>query len=109
MGLRKGMTNNVNGRPVGSKNKFENEHRVFMKDFVLDFHNSGQFKKVFGKLTPSEKMKVLMDMMQYVTPKLQSVSNELTFGEQMPKIIITPAPDYEPIKESENESNNKVL
>jgi hypothetical protein len=40
-----------------------------------------------------------MDMMQYVTPKLQSVSNELTFGDQMPKIVITPAPDYEPIKE----------
>jgi hypothetical protein len=99
MSLPKGRTNNPNGRPVGSKNKFENEHRAFMKDFVLDFHNSGQFKKVFGKLTPNEKMKVFMDMMQYVTPKLQSVSNELTFGDQMPKIVITPAPDYEPIKE----------
>jgi hypothetical protein len=43
-------------------------------------------------------------MMHYVTPKLQSVSNELTFGEQMPKIVITPAPDYEPIKEEVNEN-----
>lgn len=100
MSLPKGRTNNPNGRPAGSQNKELLEYRNFIKKFVLDFNMSGQFKKVFSKLSPNEKMKVYLDLMQYVTPKLQSVSNELSFGENMPTIIFKPAPDYEPIKEN---------
>jgi hypothetical protein len=104
MGLHKGQSNNLNGRPAGSKNIEVNQYRKFIKNFVEKFNSSGQFTKTFNQLSPNEKMKVWLDMMQYVTPKLQSVSNELTFGEQMPKIVITPAPDYEPIKEEVNEN-----
>jgi len=104
MGLPKGRTNNVNGRPAGSQNKELQDFRNFIKKFISDFNESGKFKRVFEKLSPNEKLKVYLDLMQYVTPKLQSVSNDISFGEQMPKIVITPAPDYEPIKETVNEN-----
>jgi predicted component of type VI protein secretion system len=104
MGLHKGTTNNLNGRPKGGTNGDKDKLRKFVKNFLES--NLDQVMKDYKKLEPKDRLKVFTDLLQYGLPKLQSVSNELTFGEQMPKIIITPAPDYEPIKENENGTAN---
>ena len=101
MGLHKGQSNNLNGRPKGSQNKDLQENRKFIKEFVEQYCNSGQFAKTFDKLEIRDKMRVMLDLMQYVTPKLQSVSNDITFPEKLPPIIIQPAPDYIPVKDDE--------
>jgi hypothetical protein len=70
-----------------------------MKRFVIEF-SQNEFAKVFKRLPERDKMKVYLDIMQYVAPKLQSVSNELNFVGELPPIVIKPAPEFEPIKEN---------
>ena len=48
-GLKKGQTNNPNGRPLGSKNKRPNPVKKLLEDFAVDKFD--QFKKDFEAIT----------------------------------------------------------
>lgn len=73
MGLNKGQTNNPNGRPKGSKNKVNEAIRDKIQGLF-----EGNFEKIqtdLEKLDPKDRLKFLTDLMPYLVPKLQSITN----------------------------------
>lgn len=89
MGLRKGQTNNPAGKPKGAKNKVSQDIRE--KIATLIEGNLNDFEKDLSKLEPKERIKFLIDLMPYVVPKLQTISNTIDFDsltdEQLDEII----------------------
>ncbi|WP_373521068.1 DUF5681 domain-containing protein [Aquiflexum sp.] len=72
MGLKKGQTNNPNGRPKGSKNKINEEIREKIQSLF-----DGNFDKIqsdIEKLDPKNRLKFLTDLMPYLVPKLQTTT-----------------------------------
>ncbi|PSL01921.1 DUF5681 domain-containing protein [Cecembia rubra] len=72
MGLKKGQTNNPNGRPKGSKNKANEAIRDKIQCLF-----EGNFDKIqtdIEKLDPKDRLKFLTDLMPYLVPKLQSTT-----------------------------------
>ena len=69
MGLKKGMTNNVNGRPVGSKNKVTIDLRKRINDFLND--NWDNLQDDFNKLEAKDKLLFYEKLLQYGLPKMQ--------------------------------------
>jgi len=71
MGLTKGKTNNPAGRPPGSPNKVTKEVRDILKDFVNE--NFEKVKKDFATLPAKDRVKIFVDLLQYVIPKYQAI------------------------------------
>jgi len=71
MGLRKGQTNNPNGRPAGALNKVTKDLRINITEF-LENHFDEVIKEWY-KLKGKEKLTFYRDLLQYAVPKLQSV------------------------------------
>jgi hypothetical protein len=71
MGLRKGQTNNPNGRPAGALNKVTKDLRINITEF-LENHFDEVIKEWY-KLKGKEKLMFYRDLLQYAVPKLQSV------------------------------------
>jgi vacuolar-type H+-ATPase subunit E/Vma4 len=89
MGLKKGNTNNLNGRPKGSKNKVTRELRELITDFL-----EANFEKVSRdllKLRPKDRVKAFTELLQYGIPKLQATALGINFeqlsDEQLDEII----------------------
>lgn len=74
MGQKKGQTGNPNGRPKGVPNKVTGTVKDWISN-IID-NNRQQFEKDLKELEPSERVKVISNLFQYVAPKLQSVSIE---------------------------------
>jgi len=85
MGLHKGMTNNPNGRPKGSENRITKEVKDKINKLLAD--NFMNFQKDLEVLEPKDRLQVLLSLLPYVVPKLQSssVKNENT---EFQKVII---------------------
>ena len=77
MPFTKGNSGNINGRPKGSKNKTGEQLRKLISDFLEQRFNG--VVKDFESLVPKDRIKVYTDLLQYGLPKLQSVSNEISF------------------------------
>ena len=69
MGLKKGMTNNPEGRPVGSQNKVTVELRKRINDFLND--NWDNLQDDFEQLEPKERANFYEKLLQYGLPKMQ--------------------------------------
>ena len=81
MGLKKGMTNNPNGRPKGAINKSTVELRQRITDFLNE--NWETVQKDWKSLDTKDRLRFYEKMLQYKLPLLQRT--ELTSTE-MPKI-----------------------
>ena len=76
MGLKKGQCNNLSGRKVGSKNRNTNEMKTAIQN-ILDT-NISQMESDLKKLTPKDRLNVLLKLADFILPKVQSVSAETT-------------------------------
>lgn len=72
--MKKGETNNKNGRPKGTPNKVTTELRQWISE-LLD-ENREQFKTDLLAVEPDKRLAVLEKLMQYVLPKAQQVVEE---------------------------------
>ena len=71
MGLKKGHTNNLSGRPKGSRNKASGQLRELILIFLEG--NFEAVKKDFQSLPPKDRLKFYSDLLSYGVPKLQSI------------------------------------
>lgn len=69
MGLKKGQTNNPEGRPKGSRNKVNKELRKMIKDFLEE--NLENFQEEFAELETKDKLKFITDLLPYGLSKYQ--------------------------------------
>lgn len=73
MGLKKGQTNNPNGRPKGAQSEEKKELRKLIK--TLAENNFSEFKKRMDEIDkPDIYCRVYIDMIKFVLPSLQSVT-----------------------------------
>jgi hypothetical protein len=67
MGLKKGHTNNINGRPLGSINKNSREIKEKIASFIND-----KFAKIdeeWKELPTKEKFKIIIELLPYILSK----------------------------------------
>lgn len=99
MGLKKGTTNNPNGRPKGKPNKATSDMRTFLSELLGK--NKLQIERDLKKLEPKDRLMILERFMQYTTPKMQSMEAKIDLNrlseEQLEDVI------YELTKEIDNE------
>lgn len=74
MGLKKGQCNNLSGRKTGSKNKNTVEIRTALKT-LLD-SNVPQMEADLKKLSPKERLTVMLKLCEFVVPKIQPIPGE---------------------------------
>ncbi len=67
MGLKKGQCNNLNGRPVGAKNKSGQEVKELINDLFNE--NTQQIRNDLAELHPIERLKFFVALLPYVLQK----------------------------------------
>ena len=67
MGLRKGNTNNPNGRPKGKPNRSTEELRKVLHNFIDE--NTEKLQADFDQLEPKERLIYLEKLLAHVLPK----------------------------------------
>lgn len=72
--FEKGKSGNPNGRPIGARNKATTKLIERVQAIIED--NIEQMQKDLGRMTPTERVKALIQLMQYVLPKQQSINLE---------------------------------
>lgn len=72
MGQRKGQTGNPYGRPKGTPNKVTMDVKKWIAAIIDG--NREQFERDLEELEPAERVRTITNLLQYVTPKMQSVS-----------------------------------
>lgn len=75
--MKKGQTNNPNGRPKGSPNRITKELRDVLKSVV-----AGELDRLpdyLSKLDEGKRLDVLLKLLPYVLPKVDAVS--VSYGE----------------------------
>ena len=72
MGLQKGHTNNLNGRPKGSSNKVTRQVREVLADIVEEELNN--LPEILKSLEPRDRAKLLIGFLTYVAPRLQNIA-----------------------------------
>ena len=89
MAFSKGTSGNPEGRPLGAKNKVNQQ----LRETITDFLNNNFVKIVedFNYLKPKDRVKLYCDLLQYGLPRLQAVQLETDFerlsDEQLERII----------------------
>ena len=77
MPFKKGQSGNINGRSKGSKNKVTQSLRESIVSFLEN--NFDNVQTDFEILTPRDRVKFYLDLLQYGLPKLQTVQMETDF------------------------------
>lgn len=70
--MKKGMTNNPNGRPPGTPNKSTAEMRDFIQAFIE--HNAEAMQAEFDKLEGPDKFRVIEKLLPYVLPRQNAIT-----------------------------------
>lgn len=84
MGLKKGMTNNPNGRPRGKPNKSTDELREIVQKFLED--NLETMQKDYDSLKPVERLAFIEKLFKHVLPAPLQELERLT-DEQLDELI----------------------
>jgi hypothetical protein len=86
MGLRKGVTNNPNGRPKGSLNKTTKE----LKETVLAFleRNMADLQSNYNQLEPKDKLLFFDKLMRYVMPTQAAVKADVNYEDEQEQTLI---------------------
>lgn len=77
MPFKKGQSGNINGRSKGSKNRVTQSLRESIVSFLEN--NFDNVQTDFEILTPRDRVKFYLDLLQYGLPKLQTVQMETDF------------------------------
>lgn len=77
--MKKGQTNNPNGRPAGIPNKLTKELRNKLKNLIDVELN--EVPKLLGGLEPSARLDILVKLLKFVLPTVQPISH--TAGEPL--------------------------
>ena len=75
MGLKKGMTNNMAGRPMGVGNRLTKELRTVLKDLI--FVELEKLPAELEKLEGKERIELLIKLLPFALPKLDAISFEV--------------------------------
>jgi hypothetical protein len=79
----KGQSGNPNGRPVGIK---QNPLKKWMENLLTD--NTEILTADFLALKPAERIKIAVEMMAFITPKLKSVDATVEDNQnQLPRVV----------------------
>ena len=114
MGQKKGQTGNPNGRPKGTPNKVTGTVKEWIASIIDG--NRQQFEEDLTKLDAGERVRVISNLLQYVTPKMQSASPEELLEAEYKKLeeLLDIAPDeaineiVERINRLKNESGRET-
>lgn len=71
MAFKKGQSGNPDGRPKGAKDKVTSNLRKWIDEFLSN--NRSQIESDIAELSPSERVKFFLSLMNYVLPKRQAV------------------------------------
>lgn len=86
-----GQSGNPNGRPKGSGNKAGREIKAAIESLLNDDTIKAKIKKELEKLEGKDFIKAITDLMPYVVPKQQAVSNMIKWedlsDEEMDEVI----------------------
>jgi hypothetical protein len=89
MGLKKGQTNNVAGRPKGKANKVTTEMRTWLSGLIDK--NRRQFESDLKRLEAKDRLIIIERLIAYCVPKLQAIDGRIDLNklsdEQMDVII----------------------
>jgi hypothetical protein len=76
MGFKKGQSGNPNGKPIGSMNKTTKEIRESILKIVSK--NIERFENDLDKLSSKDRVKIIVELIQYITPKVKTISYQET-------------------------------
>lgn len=89
MGLKKGQTNNANGRPTGSINKLCKPLRQSITEFLEN--NFAEVVSEWSKLEGKDKLNFYRDLLKFAVPTLQATEFKADFDkmtdEQLDRVI----------------------
>lgn len=77
--MKKGTTNNPNGRPKGRPNKITRDVKSIIKNLLEEYVNEASevnFKEDFKQLEAPDRVKVALKMTEFVVPKLNRTTIE---------------------------------
>ncbi len=85
--FEKGVSGNPSGRPKGSRNKVQTEVKALIEQLITD--NAESIKTDFSGLKPYAKVRMMIELLPFVVPKLTSNSHEFESltDEQLDEII----------------------
>lgn len=90
MGLKKGHTNNPNGRPKGSPNKVTTEMKEWLTGLLIGDRKA--FEKNLREVDAEKQLVIYERLLQYILPKQQSISVEAQIAaeyEELEKLLST--------------------
>ena len=83
MGLKKGMTNNPDGRPAGTPNKSTDKLRDVIKSFLET--NMKDLQKNYNALEPKDKLDFIQKILVYTTPKMNNTQVDMDIKDNVIK------------------------
>jgi hypothetical protein len=83
--MQKGKTNNINGRPLGTKNKATVSTRLFLNKFMEK--NRSQLQKDWNLLEPYQRVQSFEKLIAFILPKMSSLEIEALPESQLNDLI----------------------
>lgn len=82
------------GRPVGSKNKTQEQIREFLQELVSE--NIELISEDLKTLKPEQRIKYIIELSKFVLPQLRSVENLKSNNPEFNTIIVKYADEVKP-------------
>lgn len=71
MAFEKGISGNPEGRPRGSRNRITAELQERIGSFLIE--NITKLQQEYDQLSPSEKLRFITSLLQYVVPRVRDI------------------------------------